>query len=164
MWITSECLRFSEWTVVSSMDSILSNLVVSFCVSAVVFLQISGLKTQTYRHMKEEWEGFLSSSVSNSVHWLPVCLCLAAPDDVRLVGGASRCAGILERRDGGDWRAVNVSLSEWNLTSAETVCRQLDCGSVLSFRPPETSSRTEPPPDSRNLQITCSGEFDFLLI
>ncbi|XP_041654994.1 scavenger receptor cysteine-rich type 1 protein M130-like [Cheilinus undulatus] len=84
----------------------------------------------------------------------------AAPDDVRLVGGASRCAGILERRDGGDWRAVNVSLSEWNLTSAETLCRQLDCGSVLSVGRPENSSRTEPASYSRNLQITCSDPDD----
>ncbi|XP_041654618.1 scavenger receptor cysteine-rich type 1 protein M130-like [Cheilinus undulatus] len=82
------------------------------------------------------------------------------PDDVRLVGGASRCAGILERRDGGDWGAVNVSLSEWNLTSAETVCRQLDCGPALSFRQPENSSRTESPSYSRNLQITCSDPDD----
>ncbi|XP_041653749.1 scavenger receptor cysteine-rich type 1 protein M160-like [Cheilinus undulatus] len=84
----------------------------------------------------------------------------AVPDEVRLVGGASRCAGILERRDGGDWRAVNVSLSEWNLTSAETLCRQLDCGSVLSLGRPENSSRTEPPSYSRNLQINCSDPDD----
>ncbi|XP_041638365.1 scavenger receptor cysteine-rich type 1 protein M130-like, partial [Cheilinus undulatus] len=88
----------------------------------------------------------------------------SVPDDVRLVGGASRCAGILERRDGDDWRAVNASLSEWNLTSAETLCRQLDCGSVLSLGPPETSSRTEPPAYSRNLQITCSDPDEVRLV
>ncbi|XP_041642769.1 scavenger receptor cysteine-rich type 1 protein M130-like isoform X2 [Cheilinus undulatus] len=80
----------------------------------------------------------------------------AAPDDVRLVGGASRCAGILERRDGGDWKVVNISLSEWNLTSAEMLCRQLGCGPALSLGRPEKSSRTEPPSYSGNLQITCS--------
>ncbi|XP_041645937.1 scavenger receptor cysteine-rich type 1 protein M160-like [Cheilinus undulatus] len=40
--------------------------------------------------------------------------------------------------------------------SAETLCRQLDCGSVLSLGRPESSSRTDPPSYSRNLQITCS--------
>ncbi|XP_041661888.1 scavenger receptor cysteine-rich type 1 protein M130-like isoform X2 [Cheilinus undulatus] len=48
--------------------------------------------------------------------------------------------------------------------SAETLCRQLDCGSVLSLGPPENSSRTDPPSYSRNLQITCSDPDEVRLV
>ncbi|XP_051255595.1 scavenger receptor cysteine-rich type 1 protein M160-like [Dicentrarchus labrax] len=61
------------------------------------------------------------------------------PADVRLVGGASRCAGSLEQRHQGDWRPV-VDQYNWNLTSAAAVCQQLDCGSVVSLRRTQHSS------------------------
>ncbi|XP_041661869.1 scavenger receptor cysteine-rich type 1 protein M130-like [Cheilinus undulatus] len=81
---------------------------------------------------------------------------VVVPDDVRLVGGASRCAGILERRERGDWRPVEVSLKDWNLTSAVTACRQLDCGSVLSLEIPKNPQSSGSSFYDRNLQINCS--------
>ncbi|XP_044059867.1 scavenger receptor cysteine-rich type 1 protein M130-like isoform X2 [Siniperca chuatsi] len=55
-------------------------------------------------------------------------------DDVKLVGGASHCAGSLEKKHQGDWRAVEDQYYDWNLISAAAVCRQLNCGSVVSLR------------------------------
>ncbi|XP_038586928.1 CD5 antigen-like [Micropterus salmoides] len=52
------------------------------------------------------------------------------PDDVRLVGGASRCAGTLEVKHQGDWRPGSDSV--WTLKAAAVVCRDLDCGSAVS--------------------------------
>ncbi|XP_041825302.1 scavenger receptor cysteine-rich type 1 protein M130-like isoform X1 [Melanotaenia boesemani] len=51
------------------------------------------------------------------------------PDDVRLVGGASRCAGILEVNLG-EWRPVGVV--NWTLKTAAVFCEHLDCGSAVS--------------------------------
>ncbi|XP_038595529.1 CD5 antigen-like, partial [Micropterus salmoides] len=60
------------------------------------------------------------------------------PDDVRLVGGASRCAGTLELKHQGDWRPV--SYSDRNLETAAGVCRELDCGSAVSVGQRKESS------------------------
>ncbi|XP_030256802.1 scavenger receptor cysteine-rich type 1 protein M130-like [Sparus aurata] len=54
---------------------------------------------------------------------------LTCSERVRLVGGSSRCAGALEVKQG-DWRPVYDS--NWTLTSAAVVCRELHCGSVVS--------------------------------
>ncbi|XP_030579758.1 scavenger receptor cysteine-rich type 1 protein M160-like [Archocentrus centrarchus] len=53
-------------------------------------------------------------------------------DDVRLVGGASRCAGTLEVKHLKEWRPVDFS--DWTLKAAAVVCEHLDCGSAVSFR------------------------------
>ncbi|XP_062298288.1 scavenger receptor cysteine-rich type 1 protein M130-like [Scomber scombrus] len=58
-----------------------------------------------------------------------------SPEPVRLVGGASRCAGTLEMKHG-EWRPVSYSV--WTLKEAAIICRHLDCGSALSI-----SSRNE---------------------
>ncbi|KAM9307223.1 scavenger receptor cysteine-rich type 1 protein M130-like [Pholidichthys leucotaenia] len=55
---------------------------------------------------------------------------LADPDDVRLVKGASHCAGTLEVKYLGEWRHAYVPL--WNPKKASALCACLDCGSVLS--------------------------------
>ncbi|XP_038568592.1 CD5 antigen-like [Micropterus salmoides] len=60
------------------------------------------------------------------------------PDDVRLVGGASRCAGTLELKHLGDWTPVIYSV--WTLETAAVVCRDLDCGSAVSVGQREESS------------------------
>uniref|UniRef100_A0A668U0G0 SRCR domain-containing protein n=1 Tax=Oreochromis aureus TaxID=47969 RepID=A0A668U0G0_OREAU len=52
---------------------------------------------------------------------------------VRLVGGASHCAGILEVSHLRKWRPV--SHSYWTLKAAAVVCEHLDCGSAVSLEP-----------------------------
>lgn len=61
-----------------------------------------------------------------SVHWF--CSCPGAA--VRLVGGSS-CEGILELNHQGDWKPVMAS--HLTLKRAADICRELDCGSVLSL-------------------------------
>ncbi|KAI3365140.1 hypothetical protein L3Q82_010111 [Scortum barcoo] len=63
---------------------------------------------------------------------------LTCSEPVRLVGGASRCAGILEVKRG-DWREVRGSY--WTLASAALICRKLDCGFAASTRIREDSSK-----------------------
>ncbi|XP_038591638.1 scavenger receptor cysteine-rich type 1 protein M130-like [Micropterus salmoides] len=62
---------------------------------------------------------------------------ITCAEPVRLVGGASRCAGTLEVKRG-DWRPVYGS--NWILKSAAAVCRELDCGSAVSTRMKNESS------------------------
>ncbi|XP_036974113.1 scavenger receptor cysteine-rich type 1 protein M130-like [Acanthopagrus latus] len=61
-----------------------------------------------------------------------VGLTCSEPDIVRLVGGSSSCAGELEVKQHGVWRKVDEEKSQWNLKTADAVCRQLDCGSAVS--------------------------------
>ncbi|XP_067433181.1 uncharacterized protein [Thunnus thynnus] len=70
-------------------------------------------------------DGFLENSLSLLGPLLPV----------RLVGGASRCAGTLEVKRG-EWRPVEDYY--WTLKAAAAACRDLDCGSAVS-----TGSRNE---------------------
>ncbi|XP_073322993.1 scavenger receptor cysteine-rich type 1 protein M130-like [Pagrus major] len=70
---------------------------------------------------------------------LVVLLLLWSSEPVRLVGGDSRCAGILEVKDEGEWRTV--SDSNWSLKTAAVVCRELDCGSAVSVKWKEESSK-----------------------
>ncbi|XP_029602314.1 CD5 antigen-like [Salmo trutta] len=67
-----------------------------------------------------------------------VGLTCSEPDDVRLVGGGSRCAGGVERYDQGEWRTVGSG--DWARTRvAAVVCRQLGCGSAVSVLPGNTT-------------------------
>ncbi|XP_067433194.1 scavenger receptor cysteine-rich type 1 protein M130-like [Thunnus thynnus] len=59
---------------------------------------------------------------------------LTCSEPVRLVGGASRCAGTLEVKQG-EWRPVRYF--DWT-EKASVACRDLDCGSAVS-----TGSRNE---------------------
>ncbi|XP_069566537.1 scavenger receptor cysteine-rich type 1 protein M130-like [Brachyistius frenatus] len=57
------------------------------------------------------------------------------PDEVRLVGGTSRCVGRLEIKGGEEWRPVEQDFRDpsfWDLTSAAVVCKKLDCGTAIS--------------------------------
>ncbi|KAG7238972.1 hypothetical protein INR49_030310, partial [Caranx melampygus] len=54
----------------------------------------------------------------------------SSTEHVRLVGGASRCAGELQVNQG-EWRPVDWN--SCNLKIASVVCRELDCGSVISI-------------------------------
>ncbi|XP_042079883.1 scavenger receptor cysteine-rich type 1 protein M130 [Haplochromis burtoni] len=51
-------------------------------------------------------------------------------EPVRLVGGASRCAGTLEVKHLGEWRPVDDN--GWTMKPAAVVCEHLDCGSAVS--------------------------------
>ncbi|XP_061589487.1 antigen WC1.1-like isoform X2 [Cololabis saira] len=101
---------------------------------------------------------------------------LTCSEPVRLVGGASRCAGTLEMKHLGDWKLVYGS--EWTLKEAAVICEHLDCGSAVYIGERKMSShfsvwdvrgdcihyddndlRDCPEPDDSNiiLNITCSG-------
>ncbi|XP_039454250.1 scavenger receptor cysteine-rich type 1 protein M130-like [Oreochromis aureus] len=100
-------------------------------------------------------------------------------DYVRLVGGASHCAGTLEVKHLGESRPVIGSL--WNLKKAAVVCEHLDCGSAASVRERKKTSDTavwkinpncvQSEPDmkcaeshnsSSSLDITCSDSVRLL--
>uniref|UniRef100_A0A3P9DA75 Scavenger receptor cysteine-rich type 1 protein M160 n=1 Tax=Maylandia zebra TaxID=106582 RepID=A0A3P9DA75_9CICH len=66
-----------------------------------------------------------------------VGLSCSEPDDVRLVGGASRCAGILELKHQGEWRPMFEF--HWTLKEAAPICEHLDCGSAVSLQHTESS-------------------------
>ncbi|TDG98469.1 hypothetical protein EPR50_G00200690 [Perca flavescens] len=63
-------------------------------------------------------------------------LSLTISEPVRLVGGASRCAGTLELKQG-EWRPVSYITvdyySDWTLKKASAACRELDCGFAVSI-------------------------------
>uniref|UniRef100_A0A8C7SF59 SRCR domain-containing protein n=1 Tax=Oncorhynchus mykiss TaxID=8022 RepID=A0A8C7SF59_ONCMY len=76
-----------------------------------------------------------------------VGLTCSEPDDVRLVGGGSRCAGGVERYYQGEWRIVGTE--DWDQEDvAAVVCRQLGCGSTVSVLPGNTT---------RGFGVSCSG-------
>uniref|UniRef100_A0A669C4M7 SRCR domain-containing protein n=1 Tax=Oreochromis niloticus TaxID=8128 RepID=A0A669C4M7_ORENI len=57
---------------------------------------------------------------------------LLEPDDVRLVGGANRCAGALEVKLE-EWRPVCAFHDSWTLKEAGVFCEHLGCGSAVSI-------------------------------
>ncbi|XP_045923573.1 CD5 antigen-like [Micropterus dolomieu] len=70
---------------------------------------------------------------------LMVLLWSSDADDVRLVGGAGRCAGTLEVKHQGGWRPGTYSYPYWTLKTTAIVCRELDCGSAVSVGEREES-------------------------
>uniref|UniRef100_A0A8C7K5X7 SRCR domain-containing protein n=1 Tax=Oncorhynchus kisutch TaxID=8019 RepID=A0A8C7K5X7_ONCKI len=59
-------------------------------------------------------------------------LTCSEPDDVRLVGGGSRCAGGVEWYDQGEWRTVGADDRDQRDVAA-VVCRQMRCGSTVQY-------------------------------
>ncbi|XP_036789872.1 deleted in malignant brain tumors 1 protein-like, partial [Oncorhynchus mykiss] len=76
-----------------------------------------------------------------------VGLTCSEPDDVRLVGGDSRCAGVVELFNQGEWRTVGTADRTRMFLSA-VVCRQMGCGSTVSVLPGNTT---------RGFGVTCYG-------
>ncbi|XP_055011900.1 scavenger receptor cysteine-rich domain-containing protein SCART1-like [Boleophthalmus pectinirostris] len=56
---------------------------------------------------------------------------LTCSEPLRLVGGASRCAGTVEVKHRGEWRRVVDSSHLWDQEATDAVCRHLDCGSAV---------------------------------
>ncbi|XP_036827769.1 deleted in malignant brain tumors 1 protein-like, partial [Oncorhynchus mykiss] len=80
------------------------------------------------------------------VRLLSLSFLFSEPDDVRLVGGGSRCAGGVEWYDQGEWRIVGAE--DWDQRDvAAVVCRQLGCGSTVSVPPGNTT---------RGIRVYCS--------
>ncbi|KAF7656187.1 hypothetical protein LDENG_00045380 [Lucifuga dentata] len=52
--------------------------------------------------------------------------------EVRLVGGASRCAGLLEVKQGRERRPVTDTWRSWKDDHSSQVCSLLDCGNAVS--------------------------------
>ncbi|XP_039650065.1 scavenger receptor cysteine-rich domain-containing group B protein-like [Perca fluviatilis] len=54
-------------------------------------------------------------------------------ESIRVVGGDSRCAGILELEHLGEWRPVYYFEMDpdWTLKTAAVACRELGCGSAV---------------------------------
>ncbi|XP_070826699.1 CD5 antigen-like [Chaetodon trifascialis] len=73
-----------------------------------------------------------SSAQNNCSSGKAAGLTCSDPDEVRLVGGAGRCAGRLEVRHHEDWRAVDSPDFDWDLKVTAAACRRLDCGSPVS--------------------------------
>ncbi|XP_055780224.1 deleted in malignant brain tumors 1 protein-like [Salvelinus fontinalis] len=81
------------------------------------------------------------------VRLLSLSFLFTEPDDVRLVGGGSRCAGGVERYDQGEWRTVGAEDRDQEDVAA-VVCRQLGCGSTVSVPSGNTT---------RGFGFICSG-------
>ncbi|XP_078056836.1 scavenger receptor cysteine-rich domain-containing protein DMBT1-like isoform X1 [Mustelus asterias] len=77
---------------------------------------------------------------------------------LRLSGGGSRCAGRLEIYHNGTWGSVCDD--SWDLTDADVVCKQLDCGHALRL-PLHTSAGPDADPIWLD-ELECSGSESFL--
>ncbi|XP_034047735.1 LOW QUALITY PROTEIN: scavenger receptor cysteine-rich domain-containing protein SCART1-like [Thalassophryne amazonica] len=65
---------------------------------------------------------------------------LTCSEPVRLVGGASRCAGTLEMTLQEDWRPADYWDYNWTMTTAVPVCQDLDYGSAVYTKRRHVSS------------------------
>ncbi len=124
-WILSRALVKSNYTAVIYVD---------------VYILIFWLRFPSRRNPQSRWyvEKYINRELHEKLHfshWGLSCFC---SEPVRLVGGSSRCAGTLEVKHGGEWRPVYDSY--WSLKEAAVICRELNCGFVVSTGHTEASS------------------------
>ncbi|KAG7485114.1 scavenger receptor cysteine-rich type 1 protein M130-like [Solea senegalensis] len=70
-----------------------------------------------------------AKSVRHDCRPLTRISCSTDGDDLRLVGGASRCSGTLEGKHDREWRPL---ADIWDYWQPDAVCRHLDCGVGVS--------------------------------
>ncbi|XP_043976242.1 scavenger receptor cysteine-rich type 1 protein M130-like [Gambusia affinis] len=80
--------------------------------------------------------------------------------NIRLVGEASRCAGILEMKHQQEWRPVAVWDSYWNMNSAAAVCAELDCDSVRLVQGTNRCSGRLEVKTNQSWSSVCEKDFD----
>uniref|UniRef100_A0A3B4TJJ5 SRCR domain-containing protein n=1 Tax=Seriola dumerili TaxID=41447 RepID=A0A3B4TJJ5_SERDU len=79
------------------------------------------------------------------------CVLSVMPDDIRLVGGASRCAGRLEMRKQGNWTPVDLKRAAAVLVNGTDLCSgRLEVRSNLSW-----SSVCEDDFDQQDAEVVC---------
>lgn len=108
---------------------------------------------------------------------LPSC---SDPSNIRLIGGATHCAGELQMNLKSKWKPVDDPRFDWNLRTADVICRWLNCGSAVSAKIKYTAQSRKvwkvnasyvqsesvlrkyasmmSQPSSSSLEITCTGE------
>ena len=86
----------------------------------------------------------------------PCCLFFTEFRYVRLVGGTSHCTGKLEMKYQGEWRPVKPLPYSKNMSAV--VCRQLDCGSLVSLDVYESASQRV-----WSIPSSCNGSESLLI-
>ncbi|KAM9385882.1 scavenger receptor cysteine-rich type 1 protein M130-like [Pholidichthys leucotaenia] len=82
--------------------------------------------------------GASSSGAAHDREYMERSVWAAPQSDVRLVGGAHRCAGTLEVKHREEWRPLYGY--SWSLEAADFVCKHLDCGTAISVGIKKTSN------------------------
>nr|XP_038027588.1 antigen WC1.1-like [Anas platyrhynchos] len=82
-----------------------------------------------------------------------ICSGLTHPMPLRLVGGGSRCDGLVEVFQHGTWGRVLDE--QWDMQEASVVCRQLQCGEAEAAYTPVRAKRGRGPVGLHGVQ--CAG-------
>uniref|UniRef100_A0A8C6S4R0 SRCR domain-containing protein n=1 Tax=Neogobius melanostomus TaxID=47308 RepID=A0A8C6S4R0_9GOBI len=103
---------------------------------------------------------------------------LTCDEPLRLLGGASRCEGNVEVKYSDEWRPVSTLFDPWDLEAVAVVCRDMDCGTVVSTGKKRNSTQRygwivssacvktaavrdciqDDDPHAEDMDLVCSGE------